>query len=227
MSIKGNTVGTPIPRPDFNQTDSKKADYIKNKPVENPRAADEGKFLRAKNGKWEPDGNVATLGADGKIPLEQLPVDSELRDDSENPVMNHVVKAAFVALGRATKIVSGSYVGVGTSYQNPETTPTVLTFPSEPKVLFIVGRYVANSYSVTDESFAIITPSYGQAFYISDSKVVAKSMNSVTLSGNADSGYTMSWYHYLSDVQMTRTGHDYEYIALCEEVFTAWDGGDY
>ena len=32
MSIKGITVGTPIPRSDWNQTDPRKADYIKNKP---------------------------------------------------------------------------------------------------------------------------------------------------------------------------------------------------
>lgn len=34
MSIIGNTVGAPNPRPDWNQNDSKKADYIKNKPSE-------------------------------------------------------------------------------------------------------------------------------------------------------------------------------------------------
>lgn len=32
MKIKGNTVGTTMPRADFAQTDPKKADYIKNKP---------------------------------------------------------------------------------------------------------------------------------------------------------------------------------------------------
>jgi hypothetical protein len=30
--IQGNTVGTSMPRPDWNQTDPRKADYIKNKP---------------------------------------------------------------------------------------------------------------------------------------------------------------------------------------------------
>lgn len=32
MKIRGNTVGTTMPRPDWNQTDPKKADYISNKP---------------------------------------------------------------------------------------------------------------------------------------------------------------------------------------------------
>lgn len=33
LEIIGNTTTTPNPRPDWNQTDSTKADYIKNKPV--------------------------------------------------------------------------------------------------------------------------------------------------------------------------------------------------
>lgn len=32
MKIRGNTVGTTMPRPDWEQTDPRKADYIKNKP---------------------------------------------------------------------------------------------------------------------------------------------------------------------------------------------------
>ena len=32
MKIVGYTVGTSLPKPDFNQTDPKKGDYIKNKP---------------------------------------------------------------------------------------------------------------------------------------------------------------------------------------------------
>jgi hypothetical protein len=32
MKIRGNTIVTPIPKPDWNQTDPTKADYIKNKP---------------------------------------------------------------------------------------------------------------------------------------------------------------------------------------------------
>jgi hypothetical protein len=32
MKIRGNTVGTPVPRPDWTQNDPTKADYIKNKP---------------------------------------------------------------------------------------------------------------------------------------------------------------------------------------------------
>lgn len=32
MRIVGHTVGTPLPKPDWNQTDPNKGDYIKNKP---------------------------------------------------------------------------------------------------------------------------------------------------------------------------------------------------
>ncbi len=43
MKIRGNTIGTPTPKSDWNQTDDKKADYIKNKPaiptsLKNPNA---------------------------------------------------------------------------------------------------------------------------------------------------------------------------------------------
>ena len=34
MKIRGNTVGFPNPQPNWNQTDSTQADYIKNKPFE-------------------------------------------------------------------------------------------------------------------------------------------------------------------------------------------------
>ena len=33
MKIRGTTVSTPTPKPDWNQTDPSKADYIKNKPI--------------------------------------------------------------------------------------------------------------------------------------------------------------------------------------------------
>ena len=55
--IRGNTVGTTTPRPDFNQSNSKKADYIKNRPLDRllpPISADdENKIIRVKDGKWE------------------------------------------------------------------------------------------------------------------------------------------------------------------------------
>ena len=55
--IRGNTVGTTTPRPDFNQSNPKKADYIKNRPLDRLLPAisadDENKILRVKDGKWE------------------------------------------------------------------------------------------------------------------------------------------------------------------------------
>lgn len=61
MKIKGNTVGTPMLRPDWNQTDPKKSDYIYNKPDVQPgegkasvqggidnRAISEGTFTHGK-----------------------------------------------------------------------------------------------------------------------------------------------------------------------------------
>lgn len=53
MKIRGNTVGTPMKRPDFNQTNPKKSDYIKNNPIPvELTEEDEGKILRVKDRKW-------------------------------------------------------------------------------------------------------------------------------------------------------------------------------
>ncbi len=52
MKIRGNTVGTNMKRPDFNQTDPKKSDYILNNPIPNVTSEDEGKFLRVVGGAW-------------------------------------------------------------------------------------------------------------------------------------------------------------------------------
>lgn len=50
MKIIGNTVGTTMKRPDFNQTDPKKSDYIKNNPLPPITEEDEGKALVVKDG---------------------------------------------------------------------------------------------------------------------------------------------------------------------------------
>lgn len=49
--IRGNVVGTPMKRPDFNQTDPKKSDYILNNPLPIITEEDEGKILLVKDGK--------------------------------------------------------------------------------------------------------------------------------------------------------------------------------
>ena len=56
MKIRGNTVGTTTPRPDFNQNNPRKADFIKNKPVgrilPEVTSGDNGKVLKVLGGKW-------------------------------------------------------------------------------------------------------------------------------------------------------------------------------
>jgi hypothetical protein len=52
MKIRGNTIGTNMKRPDFNQKDEKKSDFIKNNPIPDVSEADEGKILCVVNGKW-------------------------------------------------------------------------------------------------------------------------------------------------------------------------------
>ena len=50
MKIIGNTVGTTMKRPDFNQTDPKKSDFIKNNPLPPITEEDEGKALVVQDG---------------------------------------------------------------------------------------------------------------------------------------------------------------------------------
>ena len=52
IKIIGNTTATPMTIPDWNQTDPKKADYIKNKPIPPVTTSDNGKFLRVVDGAW-------------------------------------------------------------------------------------------------------------------------------------------------------------------------------
>lgn len=53
MKIRGNTVGTPMKRPDFNQTDPKKSDYILNNPIPVITEKDNGCILRVVDGVWK------------------------------------------------------------------------------------------------------------------------------------------------------------------------------
>lgn len=52
MKIRGNTIGTTMKRPDFNQTDPKKSDYIKNNPIPRLTKDDDGKMVRVENGNY-------------------------------------------------------------------------------------------------------------------------------------------------------------------------------
>ena len=63
MKIRGNTVSTTMKRPDFNQTDPKKSDYILNNPIPRLTEQDEGKTVVVKNGKYE----LGTVMSDGTV----------------------------------------------------------------------------------------------------------------------------------------------------------------
>lgn len=93
MSIRGNTVGTPTPRSDWNQNDPKKADFIKNKPttlLTNTEAH--------LGNKSNPHG--VTASQVGATPASHA-------SDKNNP---HGVTAAQVGAAPASGFVSRNYV---------------------------------------------------------------------------------------------------------------------
>ena len=75
--IIGNTTATPNPRPDWNQTDSTKADYIKNKPtiIDN--------FSEDENGELLYNGNSIGGGLDVEY-SEQIEANTQARHTHEN-----------------------------------------------------------------------------------------------------------------------------------------------
>lgn len=75
--IQGNTVGTTMPRPDWNQTDPRKADYIKNKPEIPEGGLDEEELQEVINdalaqakASGEFDGKDGKDGTDGYNPVK-------------------------------------------------------------------------------------------------------------------------------------------------------------
>lgn len=71
--IIGVTVGTTSPRPDWRQANTKKADFIKNKPEQdlpNVTADDNNKILRVVDGKWVAAEINFEDGEDGYTPVK-------------------------------------------------------------------------------------------------------------------------------------------------------------
>lgn len=73
MKITGITVGTNSPRPDWNQTDPKKADYIKNKPdlsgIKTAQNTAEAAAQAAGNAQTAAE-NAATAASEAKVAAE-------------------------------------------------------------------------------------------------------------------------------------------------------------
>ncbi len=94
MKIRGNTVGTPMKRPDFNQTNPKKSDYIKNNPIPNITENDEGKIVRVADGKYtlvpmpisEGEGSTANCTIDVELDTSTFVITVSLKDAEGNVV---------------------------------------------------------------------------------------------------------------------------------------------
>ena len=97
----------------------------------------------------------------------------------------------------AVKIETGSYVGTGTYGQS---NPTTLTFPFEPKVVFVVG-----SDSLAGQSLAMIHPS-NFAFSVVNA---TNQIFSITWDGNS-----VSYFGTSDGRQFNQAGKTYCYVAL-------------
>ena len=95
MKIRGNTVGTPTPRPDWNQTDPKKANYIANKPDLSKLETDVSKLgqriTELESNIWTAGYDIVNYGSsDGGIRIEEAclnfrPLYCVLTDDELTP----------------------------------------------------------------------------------------------------------------------------------------------
>lgn len=84
--IIGNTVGTPNPRPDWNQTDSKKADYIKNKPTDLVSKS----YVDEELGKKQ----------------DKLTITNDVQEGNNNPVTSGGVHSAIQSITGGTGLVN-------------------------------------------------------------------------------------------------------------------------
>jgi hypothetical protein len=123
MKIVGNTVGTTIPKPDWNQTDPSKGDYIKNKPSATdgvdgvtftPHMDEEGNLSWSNDGGREnpepvnltgPAGEPGAAGADGYTPVKGTDYYTEEdKEDIVGQVLESIPKVSKVTTDReATK----------------------------------------------------------------------------------------------------------------------------
>lgn len=98
--IIGVTVGTSTPRPDFEQKNPKKADYIKNNPLPDITEADEGKVLCASGGKFVfTDAPKAEGAAQYETVLYRhtITIGGEIEFEGGNyPTTDNTYKASFI-----------------------------------------------------------------------------------------------------------------------------------
>lgn len=112
MKIRGNTVGTTMKRPDFNQTNPKKSDYIKNNPIPAITENDEGKIVRVVGGQYVlepiPDGEVsmADCTIDVELDTSTFVITVSLKDAEGN-----IVSQDTVDLPLESVVVGGSEEG--------------------------------------------------------------------------------------------------------------------
>jgi hypothetical protein len=156
--IRGNTVGTTMPQPDWNQTDPTKADYIRNKPsalggpgLPKVTAADNGKTLRVVNGEWVVE-EVDAITKEQGILLATI-----LRNAvfSSNQIARfNALEDTFDSTPGIKVVYSGGIVTVGTPYSQLLGDVTVTRHYAdggsevlEPDEFVIIDSYAVTGYN--------------------------------------------------------------------------------
>lgn len=130
MKIKGNTVGTPIPRSNYNQTDPKKADYLVGR--ENIVGKDElasitDKILEEAKASGEFDGQPGADGKDGKDGADGTSVTiTDITESNEDGGSNVVTfsDGNTLTVKNGSKGADGEGGGGGNSVYFSEEEPT-------------------------------------------------------------------------------------------------------
>lgn len=104
MKIKGNTVGTPMPRSDWEQTNPKKADYIHNKPKIPTKTSD----LTNDSGFLTQHQDLSAYAKKDELPtkMSQLTNDSGLITKAVTDLVNYYTKSQIYTKDEINNLVS-------------------------------------------------------------------------------------------------------------------------
>lgn len=167
--IIGNTVGMPNPRPDWNQEDSAKADYIKNKPTDlTTKTYVDEQFKEINDNIQEMDTEIQNL-EDNK--LDKSVITNDVQEGNDNPVTSSAVANAIKELNGGVGLVNsvnGKIGNVTISAADVGALPDTAVIP-----MIVTGEFnedqtkIINLSTTFDEAIAAIVNNIPMFLFIS------------------------------------------------------------